>query len=588
MRRALLVILMACGGGHDSPDAAIDGKGDAPPTYLDAAIDAAVLPAFRNPVGLGDAQLATQALQLLGANVSGAQTHSCNQCHAVTRQQLRYWRALGDTAMTTCLTDLNVSSQQSAQHMLDCLRMTPANSASNFLTQKLGIYASAGRLAWFDYTFWMAYGPDAQAQRADFIDMAAMPHGSTVVPFTQAQFDIVAEWFVRGLPLLDETLPPDPPPTTCTAGIAAAVATHVTAMATQGWRAVNTDNALSMYDCGAATDPKNCLADRPLGSAQSYGTGWDVAGEGHLRILQPITTYQSSYWTRSSPDGRFVAHGGGATTAGTIWDLQRGVAVGVPAPYDPGFFPDNSGWMFQGTGVSNSCSMATLTSLTGVQASLTMNEPGCTYLSQVGLYQHVGRALGGGDYFAINGLFSSDNGGWWGASEPPAFFDSASTANFTPIMFDGTAYTEATSIQVAQPFEGDAVLSPSTKLEITRVAGPGDVQLGYVLHQVLATPMASTYAIAAPEIARYCVTGGKPAFSYDERWIVYHHYAADRADLMLMDLRTGTPIKITNMNAGQYALFPHFRNDGWIYADVRDTNTNREYLVASDAALLNE
>jgi hypothetical protein len=155
-------------------------------------------------------------------------------------------------------------------------------------------------------------------------------------------------------------------------------------------------------------------------------------------------------------------------------------------------------------------------------------------------------------------------------------------------MFNGTAYTEATSISVAQPFEGDAVLSPSAKLELTRVAGPSDVQLGYVLHQVVATPVASTYAIATPEIARYCLTGGKPAFSYDERWIVYHHFETDRANIYQMDLRTGTPIKITNMNAGQYALFPHFRSDGWIYADVRDSNTNLEYLVASDAALLNE
>ena len=84
------------------------------------------------------------------------------------------------------------------------------------------------------------------------------------------------------------------------------------------------------------------------------------------------------------------------------------------------------------------------------------------------------------------------------------------------------------------------------------------------------------------------MTGGKPAFSYDERWIVFHQYTGNNSDLYLMDLRTGTPIKITNMKPGQYALFPHFRSDGWIYADVRDTNTNLEYLIASDAALLNE
>jgi hypothetical protein len=39
------------------------------------------------------------------------------------------------------------------------------------------------------------------------------------------------------------------------------------------------------------------------------------------------------------------------------------------------------------------------------------------------------------------------------------------------------------------------------------------------------------------------------------------------------------------MHAGQYALYPHFRSDGWFYFLVRDKNTNHEYAVASDAAL---
>jgi len=36
---------------------------------------------------------------------------------------------------------------------------------------------------------------------------------------------------------------------------------------------------------------------------------------------------------------------------------------------------------------------------------------------------------------------------------------------------------------------------------------------------------------------------------------------------------------------GPYALFPHWRSDGWIYFQVRDRNTRKEYIVASDAAL---
>ena len=39
------------------------------------------------------------------------------------------------------------------------------------------------------------------------------------------------------------------------------------------------------------------------------------------------------------------------------------------------------------------------------------------------------------------------------------------------------------------------------------------------------------------------------------------------------------------MGPGQYALYPHFRSDGWLYFLVRDVNTGVEHLVASDLAL---
>jgi hypothetical protein len=42
------------------------------------------------------------------------------------------------------------------------------------------------------------------------------------------------------------------------------------------------------------------------------------------------------------------------------------------------------------------------------------------------------------------------------------------------------------------------------------------------------------------------------------------------------------------MQPGQYALFPHFRSDGWIYFMVRTFGGETEYVVASDAALLLE
>ena len=120
MRRAIvLCILVGCGGSHAADlDAALGG--DAP-----RMIDARVAPVFRNPVPLPDEELAPQALAILGADVAGA-TPTCSGCHGLTRQQLRYWGALSDTALTQCLTDLAVTSPASAQQMIACMRTMPA------------------------------------------------------------------------------------------------------------------------------------------------------------------------------------------------------------------------------------------------------------------------------------------------------------------------------------------------------------------------------------------------------------------------------------------------------------------------------
>ena len=58
------------------------------------------------------------------------------------------------------------------------------------------------------------------------------------------------------------------------------------------------------------------------------------------------------------------------------------------------------------------------------------------------------------------------------------------------------------------------------------------------------------------------------------------------SNIYLVNLATGAKTRVTNMKPGQYAIFPHWRSDGWFYFLVRDKNTNKEYAVASDAALL--
>src|SRR5690606_5712813 len=127
---------------------------------------------------------------------------------------------------------------------------------------------------------------------------------------------------------------------------------------------------------------------------------------GRIRVLVDVT-YTSQFWTRSSADGRFVAHGVDNVTGSYVHDLARGVQIAMAAEYDPAFFPDHSGFTYQGA-LANTCPMSVLTSN---PASVSMTEPGCTRIITLGQYQHMARALGGGDYFAADSQFVQDDGG---------------------------------------------------------------------------------------------------------------------------------------------------------------------------------
>jgi hypothetical protein len=597
--------LAACGGDGG-------GGGDAGPS-VDAApppTDAPVVPAFRNPVDLPDAELAPQALALIEA--------SCEDsgCHDITRQRLRYWRGLADQSLAGCLTDLTASAPEKSREMLDCTRL----ASKRFAPKSLGVIASGGNLAWFEFQFQRAYGADAAEELAAFRDEAAMPRGERT-PFSQAQFDIVMEWFLRGegLPLIDDLLPEDPAPTTCEGSVSAEVGRHVAAMATTGWSAVNRDEGLLMHGCAGAGDPKGCLTSYPAAATTAFGASWQTIAGATLRVLRD-NDYPSAYWTRSSADGRFIGHGrdaGRGQPGAAVIDLAPagGEVIPVQALYDPGFFPDNSGFMFQGSasGGAKVCLHSVLTSATG---TITLREPGCGDARSVGLYQHVGRALGGGDYWTVDGQFQSDDQGKQVGRadnvDPSVQAGSEADLQLTALVNTGTSFVEGANVDIPVRFEADAVMAPSAKLVVTRFGGANDKQLGFVLRRMDVTGTAQDFTAELPEIARYCYQGGKPAFSLDERWLVVHHYLTDAdavdlgftgptdpafasyrrdggANLYLIDLVSGTRTRITRVGPGQFALFPHFRSDGWIYFVVRDPGAaggHREYMVASDAALV--
>jgi hypothetical protein len=603
----VLLALAGCGG---DPAPSTDAGRDAASLADAPAIDAVVIdagrdagpsraPLFRNELTTPDAELAREALRLMGAEEAGG-SGSCRDCHGITRQSIAQMREVSDAAWSSCFTDLEVTTPAAAQAIVACFQ----DARDEYTTHNLGVFATGTQNAWFEYVFRLAFGATADAELAAFRMRVQQPPAPRPA-FTQAEFDVIAEWFLRGTPQVDSVLPPLDGPGECTSYVSPAVATLVAEGERSGWSARNTEAGILMHGCAGAASPLDCLATYPRASETSYGARWETAGT-HQRVLFDVP-YNTSYWTKSSADGRFVAHGGnGAGAGGSIIDLQRGVVIGVDGAYDPGFYPDNSGFMFQGTPRgTGTCAQSVLT--TGMPTRIRFSEVGCSS-SDVGLYQHLGASLDGGDYWVVNSVWSGDPGDE--LSDPQVFADPSSRT--TLLRFtntgSGASFEPAGDVSAATAWEGNAVISPTMRMLVTQLARASGEPLGYVLRGIELTRDASgaVTSVELPELARYCLPGGKAAISLDDRWIVTHHRAtnADATDLgftgpsdpgfaayrgvsnvYLIDVLTGREIRVTNMQPGQRALFPHFRSDGWLYFLVRD-RTLPERIVASDAGLV--
>jgi len=205
-------------------------------------------------------------------------------------------------------------------------------------------------------------------------------------------------------------------------------------------------------------------------------------------------------------------------------------------------------------------------------------------------------ALNGLCYFNTSGAHENDDGGNDITSQLAADFGPTAATVFTPMVNNGQSYKAQASVTVKLPNEGDMMLAPSGQVAATRF-GDASHSFGYKIRLVKPTTSASgALSVDTPLAATVCMPGQKAGFSFDERFMVTHQYVdrsqPDQAQLpsgssniMLADLVTGKIVRITTSKAGQYALYPHFRADGWLYFIVRDMNAQKEYVIASDAAI---
>lgn len=537
--------------------------------------------------GLSDLDLAKKAATLL--NGDGAK---CNTCHTAGKDDVTKWGAAYKLINDQCLApELTLS----AKERVDCLRKDPADPTSPFEAHKLGLHAAGASLASFQNLFKAAYPADQwEAKFKEFLAQAAMPAFNKPA-FTPDEYQFVKAWADRGLPQIEAVLG-DVGQIECNPSTSPELLAHMDKMATEGWGARLADAATPMAMCGSETDPKECLKSRPDITAQ-WGAEGTVQKLREVRKL-PFTT---SFWTRSSADGRFASFGGSPSRIVDLNAPDTDTPISVSAPYDPGWFPNNDGFSFAGTGGGISvCRTSVVLNALATTKKITFNEPTCTPIIST-VYQSVGAALDGSVFFMVTGTHTNDSGD--GSGPLSASFGPNASTTVSPMFNDGTKYVKGAQLSVKVPNEGDQQMSPSNALLITRF-GQKAGKAGYHIRSVkpkLTPPAAGststvpTVTVETKVIGTACLQGGKPQLSFNERFLAVHQYtdpaanplglATQSSNIFINDLKTGKTIRLTNMAKNQRALYPHWRADGWLYFLVRDGNTNKETLVASDAAL---
>lgn len=537
-------------------------------------------------------ELAIEALTILGApmDVDGTKTEAtrrCGECHAVSKQGFSEWQTRTQEAVAAGL-DFSKSpddlTQEEALRIINYMRKGDENSV--FAAAKIGVFAAGAQFPYFTKLFQKAYGADWGVQYGSFLQRVSMPKGSHP-PMSAHEFAVIQKWFVQeNMAHMRDLVYEVPPPATCEEVVSRYnvptnspwLANHVEEMSFDGWGARNQEAGINMFGC-SGTDPLNCFVGKDTGE-------YNATTDGTRIVVVKDLGFDTSFWMRSSADGRFIGNGGrGSDLSGfgaTITDMINGKNIGVKGSYDPGFFPNNLGFIMQGGG-AGLCGQSVLTREDAIADGIDFTEEGCNYAQGINLYQHVAVSTDGGDYFVINSQFTSDSGN--GTTDPSAPFSDTSTMKFSPLVFDGAKWTQKEAVIVNSPYEGDSVLSPSGKMVVSRFAGPNGVSLGHMYRRVVATPNAAgSYDIQINQPVFFdCHGGAKSNISFDERFSVTHMYEGGTANIYVTDLLTGNRVKVTNMPANKKALFPHFRSDGWIY--FLATGEGGDQAMGTDAAI---
>ncbi|MBX2812723.1 MAG: hypothetical protein KTR25_12980 [Myxococcales bacterium] len=588
-------------------------------------------PVLRTQLDMNDAALAEQALTIMRGD--GKSKGWCSECHAIGRPNLSLWSFRTRAFSDECLSQPILESQEDVNSIYKCMY---EYMETNLLdsAEAFGIYSAAARLPWFTFLDENADLVKEGPEESNFITDGVMPPLGERM--SQEEFDVVAEWFERGLPGMSDLLPAEGGQE-CVNALNPDLSSELAELAISGWRAKNEEVPLVMLGCGPGEIGRGCLSEFPDAAETELGQGWAEALSGATnRILYDNSSgLPTSFWSRSSADGRYIASGVAVDSdfPGQFIDLVTSERISGNFSFDPTFYPDNSAILLQGGELerdnrvqpSDESMVCSQNVLDGRFEVISEELDQCTRIGEIGLYQQVATSLDGSDYWAVEGLFESDEPGFlFHNRQPAARFGGEASITFTRVNNLGDRFAMGDSYDVATSFQGDAIVSPSGRLLVTRLQGPEYFsenafgrfpgitadQSGYQLYRVVTEMTKDTPSVQLEDMGQICLQGAKANFSFDERWIVFHRYISPDeavelgfkgpedpgfaeylshagANIYLVDLLSGASHRVTNMAPGQYALFPHFRSDGWVYYVAR-TLEGRELFVATDAALLLE
>lgn len=561
--------------------------------------------------------------QRVGAIVGIGQNGACSSCHASgSIGTIRRWGYRLQQSQQ-CLDNASFSSLEK----LSCLSGSDASADFTPSPAQLGFYSAALHLEPMQKLLVDAYGSEkAAAISTQLRTHVQMPlRGSNLL--SADDFTAISDWVNRGMPFLRDLVQP-PSSISCEDSMSPAMRSHVIATARDNWQTRNEARGLASFACPPSgstqtkTGAMGCFQQARNGqplfpdiAGEAAKSGWKTAAQTQLRLLAEFPA-ETDYWIRSSADGRFVAFGG--WPSGVI-DLQSRLTsdaaprvISVDAYYDPGFFPDDSAFMFQGQG-TGICQMSLLRNPS--TQSIDFSEDACTSDESVELplYQAIGASLDGSDYLAATGAFESDPGhgrDFFSPSSLRVFDTEPENALYLfPLQYDGQAWVRGAPQVFDAGTEIDWGLAPSNRLLVSRkfnVMGDSAYPHSYQFYELKRSSGSQSYQ--KESLGQLCLKGLKGNFSFDDRFFVtYNHVEREQYKLLgfespnepaflellekgsgnvfLHDLLSGSTQALTRMGPGQYAQFPHFRSDDWLYFMVYDSKAEKRYLLGSDAAL---